>query len=30
MEKGTRQGMTQLTFYATAQDVNKAVELIGE
>mmetsp|Transcript_23388 Transcript_23388/g.38705 ORF Transcript_23388/g.38705 Transcript_23388/m.38705 type:complete len:338 (+) Transcript_23388:155-1168(+) len=28
MEKGTRPGMTQLNFYATAEDVNKAVDLI--
>ena len=27
MEKGTRPGMSQLAFYATAEDVNKAVEM---
>lgn len=30
MEKGTRPGMTQLSFYASADDVNKAIELIGQ
>merc|ERR1712183_891134 len=27
MEKGTRPGQTQLAMYATAEDVNKAVEI---
>ncbi|KAI2507819.1 hypothetical protein MHU86_6599 [Fragilaria crotonensis] len=30
MEKGTRPGMTQLSFYASADDVNKAIELMGQ
>jgi hypothetical protein len=28
MEKGTRPGVSQLAFYATAQDLNKAVDLV--
>jgi hypothetical protein len=29
MEQGTRPGLTQLSFYASADDVNKAVEILG-
>ena len=29
MEKGTRPGVSQLAFYATANDVNKAAQMVG-